>query len=552
MLAPGEHVLTANDVDLLGGQGGAYRFRAALRAGDVQAFAKGGAVRPKRRRGSDVRRGDLPAPKRKRPKGPSAGQLANAAVLWGGRVMARGGTIVRESDIARQDRIAGEKKREVTSDTAAIKRAQAALKARERAEARAQKAYDAIGSGKKERAAKRRARAALDTAKKRTTSAERTVKSREDERDKDRAARTAALATAKQLRQDREDFVSAERRNPNRRVTDPLAYVDQLRAMSRDEEGFSAGRRRKFATAANQYEAALVKNTGLLDKATEKLDGLKQASDQLRDSVAGAVSGGYRASDAGSTPTASGWTMRGGIRFRSYSTGPSAGSLATYYTQGAASAKRFADDLARLARRGYPDALVAEVAGYGVAQGQPIVTALLAATGSQQASISRGYNSIGGSALRAGTTVANDTYAGKIAETTASVNTLTAQVKGDGEKLRKLIATAFGLKGYATGTASAASGIRWVGEDGPELVGFKGGERVLTAQDSARWVRGAGGSPGRVQVVRVQVAMPSTMDLVDAGGQLISTVRTVARDVAVQEITADALHDAVLMSGGAA
>jgi hypothetical protein len=46
--------------------------------------------------------------------------------------------------------------------------------------------------------------------------------------------------------------------------------------------------------------------------------------------------------------------------------------------------------------------------------------------------------------------------------------------------------------------------------------------------------------------------MPQSLDLVDAGGGLISTVRVVARDVAVQEIAADALQDAVLMGGGAA
>ena len=39
-------------------------------------------------------------------------------------------------------------------------------------------------------------------------------------------------------------------------------------------------------------------------------------------------------------------------------------------------------------------------------------------------------------------------------------------------------------KGYAAGTASASSGWAWVGEDGPELVKFSGGEEVLTATQS--------------------------------------------------------------------
>lgn len=43
---PGEHMLTTSDVDKLGGQGGVYRFRAALQAGLVKPMANGGAVYP--------------------------------------------------------------------------------------------------------------------------------------------------------------------------------------------------------------------------------------------------------------------------------------------------------------------------------------------------------------------------------------------------------------------------------------------------------------------------------------------------------------------------
>lgn len=47
-------------------------------------------------------------------------------------------------------------------------------------------------------------------------------------------------------------------------------------------------------------------------------------------------------------------------------------------------------------------------------------------------------------------------------------------------------------KGYAKGTASAASGWAWVGENGPELVNFRGGERVLTANQSSAFRSTAG------------------------------------------------------------
>lgn len=49
------------------------------------------------------------------------------------------------------------------------------------------------------------------------------------------------------------------------------------------------------------------------------------------------------------------------------------------------------------------------------------------------------------------------------------------------------------IDGYASGTRSAASGLHWVGELGPELINFSGGERVYTAAESARMV-GTGGN----------------------------------------------------------
>lgn len=49
------------------------------------------------------------------------------------------------------------------------------------------------------------------------------------------------------------------------------------------------------------------------------------------------------------------------------------------------------------------------------------------------------------------------------------------------------------VKAYASGTKSATPGLAWVGENGPELVGFNGGEAVLNAADSAKAAVGGGG-----------------------------------------------------------
>lgn len=47
------------------------------------------------------------------------------------------------------------------------------------------------------------------------------------------------------------------------------------------------------------------------------------------------------------------------------------------------------------------------------------------------------------------------------------------------------VKSALGFGGYATGTENAIPGAHWVGEHGPELLWFDGGEKVLDAQRSA-------------------------------------------------------------------
>ncbi|MDX3555181.1 replication protein [Streptomyces europaeiscabiei] len=54
----------------------------------------------------------------------------------------------------------------------------------------------------------------------------------------------------------------------------------------------------------------------------------------------------------------------------------------------------------------------------------------------------------------------------------------------------------YGFKGYAKGTRGATPGWAWVGELGPELVRFGGGEQVLNTQDSLRAASGMGVLPG--------------------------------------------------------
>lgn len=55
--------------------------------------------------------------------------------------------------------------------------------------------------------------------------------------------------------------------------------------------------------------------------------------------------------------------------------------------------------------------------------------------------------------------------------------------------------------GYATGTNNATAGLHLVGEAGPELVRFRGGEQVYNANDTAKMLNGSGGVGNSFNVV---------------------------------------------------
>jgi phage-related minor tail protein len=59
-----------------------------------------------------------------------------------------------------------------------------------------------------------------------------------------------------------------------------------------------------------------------------------------------------------------------------------------------------------------------------------------------------------------------------------------------------LFTDTYGFKGYAKGTRGATPGWAWVGELGPELVRFGGGEEILNHRDSLRAASGTGALPG--------------------------------------------------------
>ena len=67
------------------------------------------------------------------------------------------------------------------------------------------------------------------------------------------------------------------------------------------------------------------------------------------------------------------------------------------------------------------------------------------------------------------------------------------------------LSTPWGGPGYAMGTPSAMPGLHWVGERGPELVRFRGGERVFNNADSLRI---AGGQQQQVVNNYINISVP--------------------------------------------
>jgi hypothetical protein len=62
-----------------------------------------------------------------------------------------------------------------------------------------------------------------------------------------------------------------------------------------------------------------------------------------------------------------------------------------------------------------------------------------------------------------GATVADANYAAQIAAADANAKSITDEIAKQSEALRSVIAKAFGLPGYATGTSAASPGVHWVG-----------------------------------------------------------------------------------------
>ncbi len=90
---------------------------------------------------------------------------------------------------------------------------------------------------------------------------------------------------------------------------------------------------------------------------------------------------------------------------------------------------------------------------------------------------------------------------------------------------------------YARGTNGAAPGLAWVGEEGPELVRFKGGETVYPHEESMRIGRQiahgyASGTPSRARLKPVQADLKDlTKDLTSSVGKIKAALKDLTSDI---------------------
>ena len=274
-----------------------------------------------------------------------------------------------------------------------------------------------------------------------------------------------------------------------------------------------------------KYERQQAKVNAALEKAKEKLSGLRDAAGQLRDQVASGITGA-----ANITQTAQGdktVTTRGIL-----------GDLRRDRDRAVALEKA----LATLRARGLNAGSLSEIAQAGIeGGGLETASALLTASKGDIKEINALEKQLAKSAVESGKITAGAMYNAGIKAAEGLVKGLQKQQKNLdrlmenlAKSLEKAIKKAFGIKsaGGIVGAASggARSGLTWTGEHGPELVKLPAGSQVRSNPDSRRMVADSrmGGQPIIVyqtitldgKVIAQQIFDPLRSEISHRGGNV--------------------------------
>ncbi|MFF4557164.1 transglycosylase SLT domain-containing protein [Streptomyces sp. NPDC001422] len=289
------------------------------------------------------------------------------------------------------------------------------------------------------------------------------------------------------------------------------------------QDAFSAGRINRGTESSlngwldkenKQLQGLVKKRADLAPKlkdANAKLAKVKADEKAMSDDISGQAKAGRSLTDVFNT---SGATV--------------SGALSTMKER-LANIKSFASNLAKLSKLGFSKAIIAEVAKAGPEEGNEMAKALMSSNANQIKDFNNTYTAIGTASDSLGTSVSKDYYAAgekaaqglvdglkskdnalvkqieKLADSVAS--TLRKRLKVSSKTpvpndLAILLTWLTGIsqatngpkkptkkkkgKGYASGTMSASPGIALVGEQGPEIVEFSGGERVRNARETSQ------------------------------------------------------------------
>lgn len=285
------------------------------------------------------------------------------------------------------------------------------------------------------------------------------------------------------------------------------------------------------------WEKQLSKASDSLQKSKDRLNELKQASSQLRDSIRSGVLGSANITRGvnGDKPVTVASIMGGLTASRDKATA-------------------FAGALTGLKNKGLSGALIQQIAEAGIeGGGLETAGALMSASSSEIASLNKLQSQISSAATTAGKTTADAVYASQIKTQEKLVKAwqtttdkLTKSMESLAKSMERLIEK--GFKGKASGGvvgAAASGGLRsnltWVGEHGPELLDLPVASRVWSNPDSKRmqqqaWasmlntppmrhaqgrgaVVGAGGGGGQPLIIQLQIAKR------DFGELVVDTVR---------------------------
>lgn len=229
------------------------------------------------------------------------------------------------------------------------------------------------------------------------------------------------------------------------------------------------------------WEKQLTKASGSLEKSKARLDELKQAASQLRESVRNGVLGSAnitRGASGDSPVTVA--SIMGGL------------------TQSRDKATAFSKALADLQKKGLSGALLQQIAEAGIeGGGLETAGALLGASSSEISSLNNLQSQISSAATAAGKVTADAVYASQIKTQEklvkawqTTVDKLRKSMENVAKSIEKSIERAFGKKaaGGITGAASGGARGSWtlVGEHEPELVKLPFGSRVYSGPDTRR------------------------------------------------------------------